>query len=71
MRRLAKRDLVRVVAAIEALADEPRPRGSRKLAGFDDVYRIRVEAYRVIYGVEKYVVTITILKLGHRRDVYR
>lgn len=58
-------------AAIEMLAECPRPRGCRKLIGYQDVYRIRVGRYRVIYSVDDAKVIVLILKLGHRRAVYR
>ena len=69
--RLRREDQARVVRAVIALADEPFPRGSRKLSGYDDVFRIRVGNYRVIYSVSGKTLIIIILKIGHRRDVYR
>jgi mRNA interferase RelE/StbE len=53
------------------LADDPHPPGSRKLAGYDDVFRTRVGRYRIIYSVEGRRLIVIILKLGHRKDVYR
>lgn len=73
-RQLAKLDgdtQRRVAAAMRSLAREPRPRGCRKLIGYDDVYRIRVGRYRLLYSVSHETVVIVILKVGHRRDVYR
>jgi len=54
-----------------ALAEDPRPRGSKKLSGYEDVFRIRVGRFRVLYSVAKKRLVILILKIGHRRDVYR
>ena len=71
LKDLPRADQERVVRAILALAEEPLPRGSRKLAGYEDVFRIRVGAYRVIYSVSGRKLIIIILKIGHRRDVYR
>jgi mRNA interferase RelE/StbE len=71
LRALEPSDQVRVVRAIQALAGDPRPRGCRKLQGFDDVYRIRVAHFRVIYSIADKVLRIIVLKVGHRRDVYR
>jgi mRNA interferase RelE/StbE len=68
---LPKADRVRVVGAIEELARVPRPSGCRKLKGQQDVYRIRVGRYRVIYAVEDRSIVVVVLRLGHRRDVYR
>ena len=59
------------LAAILALGDEPHPRGSRKLTGYDDVFRIRVGRFRVIYSVARRKLIVIILKIGQRKDVYR
>lgn len=61
----------RVLNAIESLAAEPRPRGSRKLVGSDDSYRIRVSSYRILYQISYSRRVVTIFAVGHRRDVYR
>ena len=53
------------------LADDPYPRGARKLLGYDDVFRIRVGRYRVLYSVSEATVIVVVLKIGHRRDVYQ
>jgi len=63
------RDLIKT--AILDLAGVPRPNGCAKLAGFQDVYRIRVGAYRVIYAVGDQILVVTIVKVGHRREIYR
>lgn len=68
LRQLAGDDQLRVARAMLALANEPRPRGCRKLAGYDDVFRIRVGRYRVLYSVEDRRLVIVILKIGHRKD---
>jgi mRNA interferase RelE/StbE len=59
------------VETIEALATNPRPPGCRKLAGYKDVLRIRVGTYRVLYSVNDKRIIVIVLKIGHRRDVYR
>lgn len=56
--------------AIEGLADEPRPYGSRKLIGEQDAWRLRVGNYRVIYDVFDAALTVTVVRAGHRREVY-
>jgi mRNA interferase RelE/StbE len=71
LRRLAKRDRSRVVEAIRKLAEKPRPHGARKLQGYDDVYRIRVGHYRVVYEVFDDRIVVIVLKIGHRKDIYR
>ena len=52
------------------LSDDPYPRGARKLLGYDDVFRIRVGTYRVLYSVSEAEVVVIVLKVGHRKDVY-
>jgi len=71
LRRLQARDQRRVVDVIHRLAREPRPRGCRQLHGYDGVYRVRSGAFRVIYRIEYDRVLIVLLKIGHRREIYR
>ena len=71
MRKLPRREQQRVAVAVVALGSEPFPRGSRKLTGYDDVWRIRVGQYRVIYSVAKKKLIIIVLKIGQRKNVYR
>ena len=66
----SKKDRRRIVRAIRSLAEDPRPAGCRKLSG-KDKYRIRCGQYRIIYAVQDAVLVVTIVKVGHRRDVYR
>ena len=61
----------RVVRAVRALADDPVPRGSRRLTGYDDVFRVRIGPYRVLYSAAASTLTILVLKIGHRGDIYR
>lgn len=56
--------------SLESLATDPRPPGCRKLAGTSDRYRIRVGDYRMIYSVDDGKVTVLVLAIGHRREVY-
>ncbi len=71
LKKLPEKQQLRVVRAVLALADEPRPRGTRKLAGYEDVFRIRVGRFRVLYSVSESRLIVLILKIGHRKDVYR
>jgi mRNA interferase RelE/StbE len=66
---LPKKDLVKVLARIEGLAENPRPPGAEKLAGLD-LYRVRQGSYRIVYSVEDRVLTVWVVKVGHRREVY-
>ena len=67
---LPEADYRRIMAAITALADEPRPAGAIKLTG-RDAWRIAIGVYRVIYEINDTEHTVTVTNAGHRRDVYR
>lgn len=69
--RLPLRLQARLVRRVDRLAEEPRPTECRKLAGRTNRYRIRVGDYRVIYEVRDDVLLVLVLRLGHRREVYR
>ena len=71
IRKLRQDDQIRVLRAIRDLALEPRPQGVRKLQGYEDVFRIRVGNLRILYSVESQRLLIIVLKVGHRKDVYR
>ena len=71
LRRLRREDQVRVLRAIQPLATEPTPPGSRKVRGYDGVFRIRVGTYRILYRILGRRLLIIILKIGHRREIYR
>jgi mRNA interferase RelE/StbE len=63
-------DRKRIVSRIRALADDPRPARAEKLSG-EDKYRLRQGNYRVLYEIIDDVLTVTVVKIGHRREVYR
>ena len=67
----SKVDRQKIIAKIQALAADPRPRGSEKLAGYSDRYRFRQGNYRVVYLIDDSASAVTIYKIGHRREVYR
>jgi mRNA interferase RelE/StbE len=66
-----KSDRRRIVERIQALAEDPRPHGSEKLAGYADRYRIRQGNFRVVYLIDDQRREVTIFKVGDRKDVYR
>ena len=68
--RLPKRELKSILEKIASLADDPRPHGYEKLSG-EEKYRIRCGDYRILYGIEDKILVVYIVKVGHRRDVYR
>lgn len=65
-----KGDRKRVLARIQSLAEDPRPRGAEKLGGRDR-YRVRQGVYRIIYSISDDVLIVHVIKVGHRGDVYR
>ena len=67
---LPQEPYIRVRDAIRELAGEPRPSGSKKLAGREG-WRIRVGSYRVVYEIDDPNHVVTVMHIGHRRDVYR
>lgn len=67
----SKADRTCIIAKVAALAENPRPHGCEKLAGYDDRYRIRQGNYRVVYEIDDDISQVTIYKIGHRREVYR
>ena len=66
-----KKDRLRLVAAIRMLAHDPRGRQSSKLAGYDDRYRLRVGAYRVIYSISDAELAVVVFRVAHRKEAYR
>jgi mRNA interferase RelE/StbE len=70
-RKLPRDIQARLKVRIDALMGNPRPRGVEKLQGEDDHYRIRIGDYRVIYQVLDKVLLILVVKIGHRREIYR
>lgn len=70
IRALPKKEIRRIVERIYTLCDQPRPMGCEKLQG-DLAYRVRQGDYRIIYTIDDRHHTIRIMKVGHRREVYR
>jgi mRNA interferase RelE/StbE len=66
-----KKERQRLVHRIQALADDPRPPGAEKLSGTRDKYRVRQGDYRILYEIEDEILVVEIVKIGHRKDVYR
>ncbi len=68
---LPRKEQQRIRAAIDLLADEPRPPGCVALTGEQSVYRVRVGNYRILYEVIDTGLVILVIRVGHRRDAYR
>ena len=71
LRRLPPTIHDRVIAALQALAGNPRPPGCRKLTGSENDWRIRVGDYRVVYEIANAVREVRVHRVRHRREVYR
>jgi mRNA interferase RelE/StbE len=70
LRAFPKQEVKRIMQRIRSLADDPRPAGCEKLSG-QERYRVRQGAHRIIYEIEDARLIVLIVKVGHRRDVYR
>lgn len=71
LKKIPKKEVLKIVEAIQILAINPYPDGCRKLSGEEDTYRIRQGNYRIIYGVDGDKLLILIFKIGHRKEIYR
>ncbi|MBI1939650.1 MAG: type II toxin-antitoxin system RelE/ParE family toxin [Ignavibacteriales bacterium] len=63
--------IANIIKAVEELQTNPFPYGFKKLSGADKIYRIRVGQYRIIYSVFQNILTIEIVRVRHRKDVYK
>ena len=70
LKTLPKKDVTNLLRVVQSLAGEPRPLGSRKLCG-DEKYRLRWGVYRILYEIHDKILVICVVKIGHRKDVYR
>jgi len=70
LRRIQRPDVQRILARIDGLRDNPRPPGVEKLSA-QERYRLRQGVYRIIYSVLDASLIVEVVKVGHRRDVYR
>lgn len=61
----------RITGAIGTLSGDPRPHGCKKLQNRNNQYRIRVGDYRVVYSIYDAIVTVEVIDIGHRKDIYR
>jgi mRNA interferase RelE/StbE len=61
----------RIIKVIDGLAVDPRPNGCKKLSGSKNAYRVRVGEYRIVYEVYDGVLVVIVVRVAHRREVYR
>ena len=66
---MPKEDVQKILRRIEALGEDPRPSGCEKLTG-QERYRVRQGRYRIAYSIQNEALTVWIVKVGHRKDVY-
>ena len=67
---IPKKDINRILEKIKSLAVNPRPKGCEKLSG-QEKYRVRQRKYRIIYSIQDFELTVWVVKVGHRKEVYR
>lgn len=67
---IPKKDLKRIISRVEGLGENPRPVGCEKLTG-QERYRLRQGRYRIVYSVQDDELTVWIVRVGHRKDIYR
>ena len=67
---IPKKDLKRILDRIKLLAEDPRPAGCEKLSG-QERYRVRQGRYRIVYSIQDNELTIWVVKVSHRKNVYR
>ncbi len=67
---IPKKDIQKILRRIEALGEDPRPSGCEKLTG-QERYRVRQGRYRILYSIQDEALTVWVVKVGHRKDVYR
>jgi mRNA interferase RelE/StbE len=70
LEQIPKNNLQRIVKKIQSLAANPRPKGSQKLSYLEQ-YRIRQGNYRIVYSIQDSEQTVQIVKIGHRKEIYR
>jgi mRNA interferase RelE/StbE len=70
LKDIPKQDIQRILERIDSLREEPRPPGSVKLSG-KEYYRVRQGNFRIIYEIQNTQLVVIVIKVGHRREVYR
>ncbi len=71
LRKLDSQARRRVQAAVELLANDPRPSGAKKLVGGNGEWRVRTGDYRIVYEVNDGVLVVLVIAVGHRREIYQ
>ena len=71
IRKIPQSAVHRIQDIIDSLKEKPIPEESQKIHGYEKIFRIRIGSYRIIYEVDKIIRIITIIRIGHRKDVYK
>ncbi len=71
LKKLDKKQIIKIINAVELLSDNPTANNCKKLIGSEHIYRIRIGDYRIIYSIESNLLLIEIIKIGHRKDIYK
>lgn len=71
LRQLPPEDVARILASVETLLKNPYPDGCVKLSGSQRSFRIQVGPYRILYDIYEQIMIIEVVKVGHRKDIYR
>ena len=71
LKRLPKRVIAKIISVVEQLPNNQHPIGSKKIVGTEHTYRLREGDYRVVYSIEDSYLIIEVIRVGHRKDIYR
>ena len=71
LKKLDRKIIPKIINTIDKLSDAPLKNNSRKLIGSEHTYRLRVGDYRIIYSIENEFLIIEIIRIGHRKDIYK
>lgn len=71
LRGIPKADVRRILLRVEALREDPRAQGCEKLAGAEDLYRVRQGSWRIVYSIDERIVVVEVIRIAHRREAYR
>ncbi len=71
LKKLPQKQQILIISTVKDLTNDPLPHGYKKMVGSEATYRIRVGNYRIIYNIHDQKLSIEIIRVGHRKDVYR
>lgn len=71
LRKQSKKVQIQIISALRGLEKGPRQKQAKKLAGMDDLYRIRVGDYRIVYTIQDKKLLVLVVRIAHRKEVYK